>query len=399
MPEQETRRRGRIEPLGGGRFKVTVYVGRAPDGKRLYHRKTLRNSTPSKAQTYAARISAQADAGDYFTAPKVTLGFALEESRERGRRAGVRQTTLEHWERFARVHLIPAFGEQTPLTKLTADGLQTFYDRLLDGGYKSSSVLAIHAYLKGVLARAVKLGRLRVSPADLVELPARNKPKKARVFDAEEAERFVEAAWRTRRYVIFVFALLTGLRPSEFFGIEYPDLALEEVTGGERGVVRITKAVVWSGGRWYFNEPKTAAGRRTVYFPAVIYHELMAGRAAHLESLRRLGQTHELLFTNTMGRPLNRANLTRRFFAACRGAGLSIEGRSLYTLRRSHATLSLLTGDNLKALSERMGHVSVEFTQDEYVDTLPVMQQQAATRLESRLLRTQLAPSDGERAM
>ena len=96
---------------------------------------------------------------------------------------------------------------------------------------------------------------------------------------------------------------------------------------------------------------------------------------------------------------MNRANLTRRFCACCRAAGLSTEGRSLYTLRRSHATLSLLTGDNLKSLSERLGHVSVEFTQDEYVDVLPVMQRQAATRLEERLLRTQLAPSDEGRTM
>ena len=96
---------------------------------------------------------------------------------------------------------------------------------------------------------------------------------------------------------------------------------------------------------------------------------------------------------------MNRANLTRRFFSACKRAGLSCEGRSLYTLRRSHATLSVLSGDNLKALSERLGHVSVEFTQDEYVDALPAIQQQAADGPESKLLRTQLAPFEGASEM
>lgn len=91
--------------------------------------------------------------------------------------------------------------------------------------------------------------------------------------------------------------------------------------------------------------------------------------------------------------------LTRTFHAACATAGLSTEGRSLYTLRRSHATLSLLAGDNLKSLAERMGHCSVEFTQNEYVDALPAMQQRAADGLESRLLRTHLTPSEEGRPM
>ena len=33
-----------------------------------------------------------------------------------------------------------------------------------------------------------------------------------------------------------VFALLTGLRPSEFFGVEYDALSLDQSGGAERGV-------------------------------------------------------------------------------------------------------------------------------------------------------------------
>lgn len=82
-------------------------------------------------------------------------------------------------------------------------------------------------------------------------------------------------------------------------------------------------------GGWHFNEPKTEAGRRTVYLPAVIYHELMAHQAEQLERLRRLGQNHRLVFTNASGLPPERKWLTRRFFAVCRRAGLGTEGRSL----------------------------------------------------------------------
>jgi integrase len=274
---------------------------------------------------------------------------------------------------------------------------------LQDKGYKPSSIRQIHTAAKAGFKFAAKLGRVKANPAEGAELPPLNKPKKARVFDEEEALRFIEASWRERKCLIFIFGLLTGMRPSEFFGVQYTDLSLESgVVDGqavERALAHVRRAVVRSGGGWYFSEPKTKAGRRSVYFPAVIYHELMAQRAEHLEELKRLGQPHQLVFTNTLGGPLNRSSLTRNFFAACRRAGVSFEGRSLYTLRRSHATLSLLTGENLKSLSERLGHKSVEFTQDEYVDTLPVMQHMVADRLETKLLRTQLAPPECVRTM
>ena len=40
-----------------------------------------------------------------------------------------------------------------------------------------------------------------------------------------------------------------------------------------------------------------------------------------------------------------------------------------------------------------MGHTSVQFTQDEYMGGLPVMQQIAADKMESRLFR--IEPADG----
>lgn len=54
----------------------------------------------------------------------------------------------------------------------------------------------------------------------------------------------VGAAWRERRHIIFVFALLTWMRPSEFFGVQYPDPALDFTGSTERGICRIRPAVV-----------------------------------------------------------------------------------------------------------------------------------------------------------
>jgi integrase len=278
-------------------------------------------------------------------------------------------------------------------------------DRMQDAGYNPRTILRTYVNLKAALERAVRREKLKVNPARDVELPPLLKAKKARVFTSEaEALQFIEVCRREQRDILFIFVLFTGLRPSEFIGLEYSKLSLAgvEVEGRwvERGLAVIDSQLtpVRGGGR-RATTPKTEASVRKIYFPATIYYDLMERKDAHITRLRKLGQKHELVFTGDCGRPLRPGTLWRRLRSLCKLAGVGEEGRSLYTLRRSHATLSLLAGENLKSLSERMGHTSVEFTQDEYIDALPVMQQQAADKLEARLLRTNLADKTAGPAM
>jgi integrase len=345
-------------------------------------------------------VAAQADGGEFFIPARMTVKEHFDDWLERLRRKGLKPTTLSNHKRHVNLYILPSVGGDTPLHKVTETPLQALCDRLQDEGLKASSIRLIIGTAKSALKYAVRHRRLRFSPADTVELPPKNKPKKAKVFDEREALSFIEEAWRRSEDIIFVFALLTNMRPSEFTGVEYCDLSLVTNEGGaEQGLVQVRQGVTRVEGEWHFGSPKTEAGKRSIPFPAMIYHELMAGKGEHLEHLQRLGQTRRLVFTDGYGEPLNRRILCKRFFALCSRAGVSTEGRSLYTLRRSHATLSLLAGENMKSLSERMGHSSVEFTENEYVDVLPVMRELAATRLEEKLLRNRLAPSGDERAM
>ena len=51
-------------------------------------------------------------------------------------------------------------------------------------------------------------------------------------------------------------------------------------------------------------------------------------------------------------------------------------------LRHSAATLLLAAGENVKVVSERLGHASVTLTLDTYWHVLPTMQEAAAEKLE-----------------
>ncbi len=59
---------------------------------------------------------------------------------------------------------------------------------------------------------------------------------------------------------------------------------------------------------------------------------------------------------------------------------------TLYSLRHSFVTFSLLAGVEPKTVSEEAGHASVSFTLDVYAHVLPSMKQSAADKFEKLLL-------------
>ena len=65
--------------------------------------------------------------------------------------------------------------------------------------------------------------------------------------------------------------------------------------------------------------------------------------------------------------------------AAAVAKARSIIGKAII----SHATLLLLAGENVKVVSERLGHANIKSTLDTCAHVLPTMQKAAADRMQS----------------
>ena len=78
-----------------------------------------------------------------------------------------------------------------------------------------------------------------------------------------------------------------------------------------------------------------------------------------------------------------RSNFLRNSFTpALRRAGLAGKGIRPYDLRHTSATLLLLTGVNVKVVSQRLGHESSELALKHYAHCLPAMQEAAAAAVD-----------------
>lgn len=216
-----------------------------------------------------------------------------------------------------------------------------------------------------------------------------------------EAARFVEFARGSERGLMFLLWLHTGLRPAEFIGLRWD--AIELLKDGDRsyGVAHVRETVVrQKGGGSIFSPPKTEKGRRPVYFPAWLYDDLTAHRAR--QDRMEYTRVYGFVFAARNGQPLLRHNIAKRGLKPLlKEAGLP-EEFTLYTLRRSFASLLRRAGVSAKEVSEQMGHEHSNFTDDVYVtvyDSAKREMSDALERLISGAGGTQVAHTESEKIM
>ncbi len=219
---------------------------------------------------------------------------------------------------------------------------------------------------------------LASNPCSGAELP-RARQKEAPVLTVEEVAGFVKVLRGTRHEVLFLVALTTGMRPSEYLALQWIDVDFDSSR------IQVRRSLDWRRkGEWEFSEPKTPRSRRSIPIPAEVLDRLHQHRKTQAEERLKAGpkwSDHCLVFCNPKGEPLDRQNLHRRHLRPLlKGAGVAT-GLTLYDLRHSCATLMLGAGIHPKVVSERLGHSSIAITLDVYSHVLPSLQEEATERI------------------
>jgi Site-specific recombinase XerD len=225
------------------------------------------------------------------------------------------------------------------------------------------------------------------SPMRSVRGP-RIEKKEMHFLSPEEAKRFLAATERGFWGLLLKFALATGLRPEEYLGLQWVWLDLNDPKRGAAHVRRVVIELV-KGGGWRWDDPKSKAATRSVYFPGALVQEFKRHRIKQNELRLKMGsdyQDNDLVFATSVGTPIGRRFLTSYHFKpTIRRAGL-LEVIRLYDLRHSYVTLSLLSGVPPKVVSEQAGHSRVSFTLDNYAHVLPEEREGASDKLERLLV-------------
>jgi len=181
--------------------------------------------------------------------------------------------------------------------------------------------------------------------------------------------------------------LATGVRKGEALGLSWTDLDLD-ATPPTLSVRRSLKKDLHGG--LYVSEPKTTGSRRTIHLPGSLVDVLRRHRAAQVAQRLEFGAgwgghwaTLDLVFTSTIGTPLDMDKVNRDVQAITYEAGLG--AWTPHELRHSAASILLATGTPLKVVSEMLGHSSIRVTADVYGHLLAPARTEAAEAMESAL--------------
>ena len=225
-----------------------------------------------------------------------------------------------------------------PLRKITPEQVAAWRMTITRGQRHQT-----HGVLRQVLEAGVRWGYLAVNPARLVPNPSPKRPEVATFRDWEDVERV--AAHVAEWGALIIFAVGTGLRPSEWCALDTRDVDL----AGR--VLRVERSWTERGGLVAYG--KTIGSRRRVP---------LRGRV--IDALRDAMPRRGLVFPAARGGHVRLHNWRARVWTPALDA-LGFDPMVPYAMRHTYAAWSLAAGIGVFSLARRMG-TSVEMIDRTY---------------------------------
>lgn len=381
--------RGSIRKQGKDSWQIRFYVDKKQTSLTFRGKK-------SDAQRYLTNIQAQIDAGTFVEPSKLTFGDLLEQWLNHRIQHSVRPNTYRSYKQIVETHIMSSLGK-IPLSKLRPLHVEKLIgEKMAPGGrgegnsnpLSPRTVSYILTITRMALGHGVKLGLVAKNVAESVE-PPRQKKAEIVTWDARQTQAFLEHVSADRLYPLFLTAILVGLRRGEIAGLRWSDVDLQD----HRASIRQTLISV--GGKPVYSKPKTSNANRTVALSPVLIEELKRCYSMQQAERAICGSGYSdngLVFCQMDGSPYHPDNLSSLFRRAVKEAGLPTI--RFHDLRHIHATLLLAQGTNIRLISERLGHSSVQFTMQTYAHSLPGQQEEAALRLDEQLFGKAQAPAN-----
>jgi integrase len=349
-----------------------------------------------------------------------TLGTFLDVWLKQVALKGVRPKTYRTYSDIVNLHIKPVLGA-IQVEKLTPDIVQVFLNDKLGSALcphcKASvnmermsshvkenhpnakakaarplgakTVAHVRATLRSALAVAMEWYDLDRNVASLAK-PPRAVKKEMRSLTPGEARRYLDVAAGDRLEALFMVTVALGLRQGEILGLSWGDVDLKN------SALSVRRQLQRINGKLELVETKTTDAARPLILPAVAISALTHHQMRQEEERAAAGDQWKesgLVFTTTIGTPLDARSVIRRHHAIVKAA--NIPRLRFHDLRHSAATLLLAQGVSPKYISQMLGHRQVAFTMQTYAHVIKETQQQLADKMDAILnpVAPQVAPS------
>lgn len=333
--------------------------------------------------------------GKFVGLNRLTLGDFLSDQWLPTLRDRLKPTTLNSYQRTVTGYVLPRIGGMR-LQDVTAAHLTALYAELREQGGTHQSpkrrgelkalspktVRNVHAILSKAFNDAIDFGLLQHNPAFRAKPPrVRSVSEKVDAWSSEELRHFLDFVQGDRLYAAWHLAAYTGMRRGELLGLCWENVDLE------RACLAVRETIVLDYTTPIVSTPKSHEAR-VINLDEDTIGVLMRHREEQETEAAAWGTGYVesgLAFTRENGELVNPDRLSQMFDRLVRLSG--IRRLKFHGLRHTHASLMLAAGVPVKVVSERLGHADPAFTMRVYQHVGAGMQEEAARRFASTLLR------------
>lgn len=295
----------------------------------------------------------------------------------------VKPSTFSAARSSVRLYIGPGLGH-IPVDRITRDDILAFYTRLFHQPSARrgqplgrTSIQRVHATVHTALENLVLSGRLAANPAHgLRQKRRRWERHEFSIWTPDELDYFLSHARHDPLFPVVRVLAWTGMRRGEAVGLKWADLRTDAKT------ITIRRAICIVDRKRYVSTPKSAQGRALALDKDTIA-VLRRHRSAQARACKAAGRSApgplDWMFQGADGDHLSPNALTHRFQRLVERIGLP--KIRLHDLRHTHASHLILSGANIKAVQERLGHTDIVLTLNIYSHLLPTTQRESLNGL------------------
>jgi integrase len=367
MAETKLRRRGHGEDAiyfasAKNRYVGAVSLGHTPDGKRI--RRKVVGRTKQEVRDKLKALHAELDVGIRSSAGCTVRqvvddwlreGLDGRSERTRALYEGLLEPVLEIIGGRS-LRNLSAADVRSALAQLTS----RYSTRSLQITRNSLERAIRHAQANDLVARNV---------AALVESPRGRTGRPSKSLTLEQAKALLAAAEGTRMHAYVALSLLVGIRTEEARALRWDHVVtwVDDAAGWQpvsdagfdyarAGEDRFA-LYVWRAQR-HGGDTKTEKSRRTLALPRLCVEALREQRKLQAKDRLRAGelwQDRGLVFSSTVGTPLNANNVIRAFRTITEKAGL---GKDWVPREMRHTFVSVLSANDVpvESIAQLVGH-------------------------------------------
>lgn len=296
--------------------------------------------------------------------------------------------TITNYKAVINTHIIPYMGNMQ-INKIKVIDVQNLYYDIVKNGLKPTNAKRVILVLRKCLLFAKKMNLISEVPCD-IEFFKEVREKKIQYWNEDQLVYFLNEIKGTYLYLPVLLASFTGMRLGELCGLRYKNINLNnfrieicEQTLNDK----INKKLI------HTDILKTSKSNRKITIPNFLAEEIKKNKHPNCTD-------NDFVLLNRDNEMWNPKNLSMYFTRNVRKHIYTPEDKAkkskneiknymqlpkitFHDLRHTHATILLLHGENIKVISERLGHESVKVTLDTYSHVLPSMEESTALLLDN----------------